>query len=36
MKNKELVKMTSIALALVSLISCIFIWGQVSGFEKGF
>ncbi len=28
--------MASIALALVSLISCIFIWGQVSGFEKGY
>jgi hypothetical protein len=36
MKNKELVKITSIALALVSLTICIFIWGQVSGLEKGY
>ncbi len=36
MRNKDLVKIISITLALVSLVTCLFIWGQVSGFEKGY
>lgn len=36
MGNKDLLKIISIALALVSLAACLFIWGQLSGFEKGY
>jgi hypothetical protein len=36
MRNEDLVKIISITLALVSLITCLFIWGQISGFEKGY
>ncbi len=36
MRNKDLVKIISITLALVSLFTCLFIWGELSGFEKGY
>ena len=36
MRNKDLVKTISITLAIVSLVTCLFIWGQISGFEKGY
>jgi hypothetical protein len=36
MKNKNLVKVISISLALFSIGICLFIWGQVSGLEKGY
>ncbi len=36
MKNREVVKITSIALALISMAVCLFIWGRLSGFEKGY
>ncbi len=36
MKGKDCVKITSVILALFSIGICVFIWGQVSGFEKGY
>ena len=36
MRNKDLVKIISITLALVSLFTCLFTWGELIGFEKGY
>lgn len=36
MKNKDLVNVIPISLALFSVGICLFIWGQVSGLEKGY
>ena len=36
MKNRNLLKIASIILALVSLAIGLFFWGELSGFEKGY
>ncbi len=36
MRSKDLSQIISISLALISLLVCLFLWGQLSGFEKGY
>lgn len=36
MRSKDLLQIISISLALISLFVCLFLWGQLSGFEKGY
>ncbi len=36
MRSKDLLQIISVSLALISLFVCLFLWGQLSGFEKGY
>lgn len=36
MRSKDLLQIISVSLALISLGICLFFWGQLSGFEKGY
>src|SRR5688500_15168074 len=36
MKDKDLLKILSIAFSFFGLVTCLYIWGQLSGFEKGY